>query len=53
MTLTFRISGLLEAMDKATRYMKDPKGHSDNGFGHEGQWKVISSDDVEKIAKEF
>jgi hypothetical protein len=49
--LTFRLLGLLEAMDAAARVMKDPKDILLMNLDNQGKWKILSKDEVDRITR--
>ena len=49
--LTFRLLGLLEAMDAAARVMKDPKDILLVDLDNQGKWKILSKDEVDRITR--
>jgi hypothetical protein len=49
--LTFRMLGLLEAMDVATRVMTDPKDILLVDLDNQGKWKILSKDEVDRISR--
>jgi len=49
--LTFRMLGLLEAMDAAARVMRDPKDILLVDLDDQGRWKILTKDQVDKATK--
>jgi hypothetical protein len=49
--LTFRMLGLLEAMDAAARVMKDPKDILLVDLDNQGKWKIMTKDQIDKATK--
>jgi hypothetical protein len=49
--LTFRMLGLLEAMDAGARVMRDPKDILLVDLDNQGRWKIVSKDEVERISR--
>ena len=49
--LTFRMLGLLEAMDAAARVMTDPKDILLMDLDNQGKWKILSRDEVDRISR--
>ena len=49
--LTFRMLGLLEAMDAAARAMTDPKDILLMDLDNQGKWKILSKDEVDRISR--
>ena len=49
--LTFRMLGLLEAMDAAARVMTDPKDILLMDLDNQGKWKILSKDEVDRITR--
>jgi len=49
--LTFRMLGLLDAMDAAARVMKDPKDILLMDLDNQGKWKIITKGQIQKAAK--
>jgi len=49
--LTFRLLGLLEAMDAASRVMRDPKDVLLVDLDNQGKWKILSKDEVDRISR--
>jgi len=49
--LTFRMLGLLEAMDAAASVMKDPKDILLIDLDNQGKWKIMTKDQIDKVMK--
>ena len=49
--LTFRLLGLLEAMDAAASVMRDPKDVLLVDLDDQGKWKIMTKDQVDKATK--
>ena len=49
--LTFRMLGLLDAMDAAARVMKDPKDILLVDLDNQGKWKILSKDKIDRISR--
>ena len=49
--LTFRLSGLLDAMDAASRVMRDPKDVLLVDLDDQGKWKIKTKDQIDKSTK--
>ena len=49
--LTFRMLGLLDAMDAAARVMTDPKDILLMDLDNQGKWKIITKGQIQKAAK--
>ena len=49
--LTFRMLGLLEALDAAARVMRDPKDILLMDLDNQGKWKIMTKDQVDKATK--
>ena len=49
--LTFTMSGLIEALNKASQFMKRPEDMLLFDLDNDGLWKVIPKEQYEKIAK--
>jgi hypothetical protein len=49
--LTFRMLGLLEAMDTAARVMRDAKDILLMDLDNQGKWKILSKDEVDRISR--
>jgi len=49
--LTFRMLGLLEALDVAARVMKDPKDILLVDLDNQGKWKIMTEEQIDKTLK--
>ncbi|MCJ7630790.1 hypothetical protein MUP77_00070 [Candidatus Bathyarchaeota archaeon] len=49
--LTFRLSGLLAAMDAAASVMRDPKDVLLVDLDDQGKWKIMTKDQIDKATK--
>jgi len=49
--LTFRMLGLLEALDAAARVMTNPKDILLMDLDNQGKWKILSKDEVDRISR--
>jgi len=49
--LTFRLLGLLDAMDAAASVMRDPKDVLLVDLDNQGKWKILSKDEVDRISR--
>ena len=49
--LTFRMLGLLDAMDAAARVMTDPKDILLVDLDNQGKWKILTKNEVDKISR--
>ena len=49
--LTFRLLGLLDAMDSAARVMKDPKDILLIDLDNQGKWKILTKDQIDRTIK--
>jgi hypothetical protein len=49
--LTFRLLGLLDAMDAAASVMKDPKDVLLVDLDDQGRWKILGKDEVDRISR--
>jgi hypothetical protein len=49
--LTFRLLGLLDAMDAAASVMKDPKDVLLVDLDDQGKWKIMTKDQIDKATK--
>ena len=49
--LTFRMLGLLEAMDAAARVMTDPKDILLMDLDNQGKWKILTKEEVDRISR--
>jgi hypothetical protein len=49
--LTFRLLGLLDAMDAASRVMRGPKGVLLVDLDDQGEWKTMTKDQIDKATK--
>jgi hypothetical protein len=49
--LTFRMLGLLDAMDAASRVMRDPKDVLLVDLDDQGKWKIMTKDQIDKATK--
>jgi hypothetical protein len=49
--LTFRMLGLLDAMEAAARVMKDPKNVFLVNLDNQGKWKILTKDQIDKATK--
>jgi len=49
--LTFRLLGLLDAMDAAAFVMRDPKDVLLVDLGDQGKWKIMTKDQIDKATK--
>ena len=48
--LQYRMSGLLEALDQAVGVLKNPKDVFFLDMDHEGTWKIVREDQINKLA---
>jgi hypothetical protein len=49
--LTFRLLGLLDAMDAASRVMRDPKDVLLVDLDNQGKWKILTKNEIDKVTK--
>jgi hypothetical protein len=49
--LTFRLLGLLDAMDAAASAMRDPKDVLLMDLDDQGKWKILTKDQIDKATK--
>ena len=49
--LTFRLLGLLDAMDAAASVMRDPKDVLLVDLDDQGKWKIMTKDQIDKATK--
>jgi hypothetical protein len=49
--LTFRLLGLLDAMDAAASVMREPKDVLLVDLGDQGKWKIMTKDQIDKATK--
>jgi hypothetical protein len=49
--LTFRLLGLLDAMEAAASVMKDPKDVLLVDLDDQGKWKILGKDEVDRISR--
>jgi hypothetical protein len=49
--LTFRMLGLLDAMDATASVMKDPKDILLIDLDNKGKWKIMTKDQIDKVLK--
>ena len=49
--LTFRLLGLLDAMEAAASVMKDPKDVLLVDLNDQGKWKIMTKDQIDKATK--
>ena len=49
--MTFRLLGLLDAMDAAASVMRDPKDVLLVDLDDQGKWKILSNDEVDRILR--
>jgi len=49
--LTFRMLGLLEAVDAAASVMRDPKDILLMDLDNQGKWKMLTKDEVDRISR--
>ena len=49
--LTFRLLGLLDAMEAAASVMRDPKDVLLVDLDNQGKWKILSKDEVDRISR--
>ena len=49
--LTFRLLGLLEAMDAAARVTKDPRDILLADLDNQGKWKILTKEEVDRISR--
>jgi hypothetical protein len=49
--LTFRMLGLLDAMEAAARVMRDPKDVLLVDLDDQGKWKILTKNEIDKVTK--
>ena len=49
--LTFRMLGLLDAMEAAASVMKDPKDILLVDLDNQGKWKILTKNEIDKVTK--
>ena len=47
----YKLSGLLEALERATSIMKSPKDIFLLDLDHKGEWKIMTKDQIDKATK--
>ena len=49
--LQYKMSGLLEALDQAVNVLKNPKDVFFLDMDHDGKWKIVREDQLNKLAQ--